>query len=233
MKTFLVFLLFLFATFSMTYGQPQSRSFTIGLNGGMAIPLFNESFRDYWRNAGSLGIDTQFFLSSKFSIAPRIGYYNFPLNLDQLDESFGKDGSESGGTLSYQKSQRRFLSLGFDLQLFISRPTDIVGFYFTLGGSYSWILYEPAEGLFEKNEKQFVEILREKEMFYGAGPNSGFGLEFWLHPRFSIIAEAQLHYLLTNIPHRSGTKVDIESVFLHDTVETIFISVLWGTRIQF
>ena len=215
----------------MVYGQPRNRSFTLGLNGGMAIPLYNESFRDYWRYAGSLGVDAQFFLSDLFSVTPRIGYYNFKINQDQLEETFGKNSSESGGTLSYQKSQRRFLSAGVNLQLFISHPTDIVGFYFTLGGSYCLILYEPAEGLFEKNDSRFVEILRNRKTYHSTGAQAGFGLEFWLHPRFCVTTEAQVFYLLTNIPPREGTRGDIESVFLHDTRETAFLSVLWGMRI--
>jgi hypothetical protein len=231
MRNLRITLWFLFTALSMIYAQPQSRSFTLGFNGGMAIPLYNESFRNYWGYAGSLGFDAQFFLSNHFSITPRIDYYNFQVNPDQLEESFGNNISESGGTLTYQKSQRRFLGAGFNLQFFISRPTDIVGFYFTLGGSYCLILYEPVEGLFEKDKRQFVEILRDRGLFHSGGPQGGFGLEFWLHPRFCITTEAQACYLLTDIPPRDGTKGDIESVFLHDTRETVFISVLWGMRI--
>jgi hypothetical protein len=230
MKNFRIMLCLLFTTLSMIHAQPQTRSFTMGFNGGMAIPLYNESFRDYWRYAGSLGFEAQFFLSDHFSIAPRINYYNFRVNPDQLEESFGNDVSESGGTLSYQKSQRRFLIAGFNLQLFISRPSDIVGFYFAVGGSYCLILYESVEGLFEKDESQFTEILRDRETFQSGGANGGFGLEFWLHSRFCITTEVQLCCLLTNIPPRGATKGDIESIFLHDTKETGFISVLWGMR---
>ena len=231
MKDFRYSLLIMVTACSLVYGQPLNRSFTIGLNGGMAIPLYNESFRDYWRYAGGLGFDAQFFLSDLFSITPRIGYFNFRVNQDQLEETFGNSGSESGGTLSYQKSQRRFLSAGVNLQLFISRPSDIVGFYFTLGGSYCLILYEPAEGLFEKNDSRFVELLRDRETFHSGGAQGGFGLEFWLHTRFCVTAEVQFCFLITDITPRDGTRGDIESVFLHDTKETAFLSVLWGMRI--
>ena len=232
-KRFFILIAVLISVLACVQAQPLKRSVTVGVFGGLDIPVFNTTFRDYWNNGSNLGLESQIHLSDKITLCPRIAYHRFGLNQDRLFDKFGSAVHESGGRIVFHKGQRSLWELALQLQFYLSQPEDMVGFYLTLGGSYNALFYETAEGAFEKSDQEYFEILREKVTFQGYGPHAGFGLDYWMASWFSVYSEARFHFLKTTLtPFRPVNDHEVEFVFYHDSNKLAYISVLWGAHIS-
>ncbi|MBN2103834.1 hypothetical protein JW835_07315 [bacterium] len=220
--------------FNIVHAQSSSRSLSAGISAGLGIPVFNAVFRDYWNKGGNVGLEFQLYLSSRIAFCPRVCYHRFELNQNRIQDDLGSSVAESGGQIHFKHGRRDAWETGASFQLYLSQPEDVVDFYLTFGGSYCAVLYDDVQGVFEKDDQKFIEILRDKVSFHGYGPQGGFGLEYWLNQRLCVFGEAQLHFLIASLAaNRPENDDEIEYVFYYDSKYMAFISVLWGIRFDF
>jgi len=217
----------------MIQAQPASRSITTGAGAGTGIPVFNSAFRDYWNSDGNVALELQFYASNKIAFCPRVCCHLFGLNQNRFQEDFGSSVYESGGDIYFEHGRHMAIEAGAAFQIYFSQPEDAVHFYLTLGGSYCSVQYEEVHGIFEKAEQKYAETVRDKVSFHGYGPQSGFGLEFWMNRRLCLFSEARFHFLFTTLsPNKPDNDDEIEFVFYYDSKYLAFISLLWGLRIN-
>lgn len=212
--------------------QTTYHRFSVSLGLGTEVPMFNESFRVYWRNAGLYAVNSQVRLSREVVFSVRINLHRFQFNQDQLEEDFKSSSPGSGGQLTLERGQRNTLECGASLMFYLTRPTDPVGFYFPFGGSYYFFRYEPVRAVFEKGDETIDYTLRKKVNFHGYGPHGGFGLDFTISDLFYFFTEARLHYLFISLAPDHGKIGKVERVIFDDSKNILFISVLWGLRVD-
>ncbi|MBD3383878.1 outer membrane beta-barrel protein [candidate division KSB1 bacterium] len=180
MKRYIFMVLLLCLAGSPLYAQMMPHFF---INGGMAMPMGPDEFKDYWKTGFNVGGGAEFAFGPNMKLVGTVDYTSFGINEDELLDEFamGVSGiSVDGGSLSS-------IAVLANVKFSIAPPMSPISPYLIGGAGMFFLSGGEADIKYQGMTMSTIES--ETDNYFGVGV--GAGVDLTISPNMSLFIEGK------------------------------------------